>query len=55
MWGRRVKNSRFFFLFFRMCLSLYDYQAETSRYKNVLTYLKNRATNKQNKKRASCQ
>ena len=25
-----------------MCLSLYDYQAETSRYRNGLTYLKNR-------------
>ena len=31
-----------------MCLSLYDYQAKTSRYRKGLTYLKNRATTNQN-------
>ena len=34
--------------FFRMCLSLYDYQAKESRYRKGLTYLKNRATTNQN-------
>ena len=29
-----------------MCLSLYDYQTKASRYRNGLTYLKNRAKNK---------
>ena len=31
-----------------MCWSLYDYQANVSRYKKGLTYLKNRATTNQN-------
>ena len=31
-----------------MCLSLYDYQAKASRYRNGLTHLKNRATTNQN-------
>ena len=31
----------------RMCLGLYDYQFETSRYKNGLTYLKNRVIRNQ--------
>ena len=30
-----------------MCLSLYDYQAEVSRYRKGLTYLENRATTNQ--------
>ena len=30
--------------FFRMCLSLYDYQSKASRYRKGLTYLKNRVT-----------
>ena len=47
MWGRKVRKSRLFF-FFRMCLSLYDYQAKASRYRKGLTYLKNRATMNQN-------
>ena len=33
-----------------MCLSLYDYQAKTSRYRKELMYLKKRATTNQNKK-----
>ena len=45
MWEKKVGKSR---LFFRMCLSLYDHQAKTSRYRNELTYLKNRATTNQN-------
>ena len=31
-----------------MCLSLYDYQAKSSRYRKGLTYLKNRAIINQN-------
>ena len=31
-----------------MCLSLYDYQAKPSRYREDLIYLKNRATTSQN-------
>ena len=31
-----------------MCLSLYDYQAKTSRYRKGLTYLKSRTTTNQN-------
>ena len=31
-----------------MCLSLFDYQAKASRYREGLTYLKNRATTNQN-------
>ena len=31
-----------------MCLSLRDYQVKASRYRNGLTYLKNRATTNQN-------
>ena len=31
-----------------MCLSLYDYEAKASKYRKVLTYLKNRATISQN-------
>ena len=31
-----------------MCLSLYDYQAKASRYRNGLTFLKSRATTNQN-------
>ena len=31
-----------------MCVSLHDYQVKASRYRNVLTYLKNRATTNQN-------
>jgi len=46
MWGRRVRKSRLFFKI--MCLSLYDYQAKASRYRNGLTHLKNRATTNQN-------
>ena len=42
MWGRKIRKSRLFYL--RMCLSLYDSQAKASRYKKMLTYLKNRAT-----------
>ena len=30
-----------------MCLSLYDYQSKTSRYRKGLTYLKNRVTTNQ--------
>ena len=46
MWGRKVRKYRLFF--FRMGLSLYDYQAKASRYRKGLTYLKNRATTNQN-------
>ena len=31
-----------------MCLSLFSYKAKASRYKKVLSYLKNRATTSQN-------
>ena len=48
MWTREVSKYRFFFILM-MCLSLYDYQAKTSRYRNGLTYLNNRATTKQNR------
>ena len=46
MWLRKTRKSKPFF--FRMCLSLYDYQAKASRYRKGLTYLKNRATTNQN-------
>ena len=36
--------------FFRMCLSLYNYQAKASKYRKGLTYLKNRATTIQNQR-----
>ena len=42
MWRRRLRKSRFFF--FRMFLSLYNYQSQANRYRKGLTYLKNRAT-----------
>ena len=45
--GKEVRKNRFFFLILMMCLSLYDYQAKVSRYRKVLTYLKNRATTNQ--------
>ena len=45
MWGRRVKNVDSFF--FRMCLSLYDYQSKVNRHRKGLTYLKNKATTNQ--------
>ena len=35
------------FLFFILCLSLYDFQAKASTYRKGLTYLKNRATTNQ--------
>ena len=44
MWGRGGRKCRFFF---RMCLSLYDYQSKASRYRNVLIYLKNKVTTNQ--------
>ena len=44
MWENKVRKSR---LFFRMCLSLYDYQAQESRYRKGLTYWKNRETTNQ--------
>ena len=44
MWGRKLRKSRF--LLFRMCLSLYDYQAKAGRYRKVL----NRVTTNQNQK-----
>ena len=48
MWERKVRKSRLFFVF-RMCLSLYEYQAKANRYRKGLTHLKNRATtNKKN-------
>ena len=34
-------------MYFRMCLSLHDYQSEGSRRNNGLTYLKNRITTDQ--------
>ena len=34
-------------IYFRMCLSLHDYQSEGSRCNNGLTYLKNRITTDQ--------
>ena len=43
-WGRRVRNSTFF----RLCLSLDDYQVKANRYRKGLTYLKNRETTNQN-------
>ena len=46
MWGRKVRKSRLFFLI--MCPSLYDYQAEASRYRKEFTYLKNSTTTNQN-------
>ena len=48
MWGRKVRKYRIFFFFLIMCLSLYDYQAKTSRYRKGLTYSKNRAITNQN-------
>ena len=42
MWGKKVRKSKLFFI---MCLSLYDYQAE---YMKGLKYLKSRATTNQN-------
>ena len=45
MLGRRVRKCRVFF--FRMCLSLYDYQSKASRYTKGLTFLKNRVTTNQ--------
>ena len=43
MWGRREEDD----FFFGMCWSLYDYLSKASRYREGLTYLKNRAaTNK---------
>ena len=46
MWLRKTRKSKPFF--FRMCLSLYDYQAKASRYKKGLPYLKKRASTNQN-------
>ena len=43
MWGRKQENVEFF----RMCLSLYDYQSKANRYSNGLAYLKNRVTTNQ--------
>ena len=37
-WGINVRKPRLFLS--RMCLRLYDYQAEASRYRKGLTYLK---------------
>ena len=51
MYGRKVIKSRFFFFFYRMCLSLYDYQAKTSRYRKGLTYLKNIASTNESQKK----
>ena len=48
IWGRKARTSTPFFFFFRMCLSLYDYQTKASRYKKGLTYFKNRKTTNQN-------
>ena len=45
MWGRKVRKCGF--LFFRMCVSLYDYQPKASRYRKGLTYLKNGAPTNQ--------
>ena len=42
MWGRKVKHLD---TLFRMCLSLYDYQAKA---RKGLVYLKNRTTTNQN-------
>ena len=42
MWRRKVRKYRLFFS--RMCLSLYDYQAKASRYREG----KNRATTNRN-------
>ena len=36
----------FFFFFFRMCLSLYDYQDKASRYRKGLTCLKKQGNHK---------
>ena len=47
MWRRRVRKCRFLFFFFRMCLSLYDYQSKVSRYRKGLIYLKSRETTNQ--------
>ena len=43
-----VKESENIDSFFRVCLSLYDYQARARRYRKELTYLKNRATANKN-------
>ena len=45
MWGRKVRKSLFFF---RMCLSLCDYEVKASKHRRELTRLKNRATTNQN-------
>ena len=47
MWAREVRKNRLFFILM-MYLSLYDYQAKASRYRNILIYLKNRATTNEN-------
>ena len=44
MWGRKVRTSILLFLKKIMCLSLYDYQAKASRYREG----KNRATTNRN-------
>ena len=46
--GGKVRKYRFFFFILMMPLSLYDYKAKASRYKEGLTYLKNRTTTNQN-------
>ena len=42
------KKENLYSCFFRMCLSLYNYQAKASRYRKGLAYLKNRETTHQN-------
>ena len=41
------ENTNSFSFFFRIFLSLYDYQSKASRYRKQLTYLKNRTTTNQ--------
>ena len=43
----KVRKSRLPLFFFRICISLYDYQSKASRYKKGLTYLQNKATTNQ--------
>ena len=44
MWGRRIGKC----IFFKICLSLHDYQSKASRYRKVLTYLKKLQTQSKN-------
>lgn len=46
--GKESKKVIYLFIYFGMCLNLDDYLSKASRYREGLTYLKNRATINQN-------